>query len=473
MEDFIYLQVINDFLEECYELRNGFTPDLDIQQESLDVSNIIERIKEFISNRFGSSSHYYRIINFPLEANYRIFLNEIIKKLKEIKNNLNLTVYGQFTSINSGLEYFEKRSDELIFAQFPGQYKPNPYQRTFEHGEQVPWDYGATGSKWDSNYNLYMSSSIYGEPINVIHKDGYTYIESGKINEPIVSKFKSDFLKGKFNRPATYGEWRVIAQLPQGGQAAVFKVKRDNEDTIYALKSFDIKSQESKKYKRYEHEVNCLKTLKDNDNVIKLVDEGGKVPFRGTNYYYYVMELADATLKDCVLNVIKLELEEKFNVFNEILDAFQSVHEKGFIHRDIKPQNLLIKNNKIKIADFGIVYHDDFSRITSNQEQVGARNYICPESEDGKANVDFRCDIYALGKILYYLLSNGEIFSREEEKFEQEEDFQLEAIHKNDKYKVFLPFFRKSITIKIENRYSSAIEMKNDLRTYIKQFYNE
>lgn len=473
MEDFIYLQAINDFLEECYELRNGFTPDLDIQQESLDVSNIFERIKEFISNRFGSSSHYYRIINFPVEVNNRLFLNEIIKKLKDIKNNLNLTVYGQLTSANLGLESFEIRNDELIFAQFPGQSKPKPYHRIFEHGEQVPWDYGATGSKWDSNYELYMSSNVYGEPINVIHKDGYTFMDKEKINEPIVSKFKSDFLKGKFNRPATYGEWRVIAQLPQGGQGAVFKVKRDNDDIEYALKSFRISNTESKKYKRYEHEVKCLKILKDNDNVIKLVDEGGKVTFRETDYYYYVMELADGTLNGLISRDSNLGLKDKIFVFEEILDAFQSVHEKKFVHRDIKPQNLLIKDNKIKIADFGIAYHEDFSRITSDQEPVGARKFICPESEDGKTDVNNRCDIYALGKIFYYLLSDGKIFSREEEKFEQDEEFKLEAIHKDDRYKVFLPFFRKSITIKIENRYSSAIEMKKDLRTYIKQFYNE
>ncbi|GAI45069.1 unnamed protein product, partial [marine sediment metagenome] len=99
-----------------------------------------------------------------------------------------------------------------------------------------------------------------------------------------------------------------------------------------------------------------------------------------------------------------IRLKKKFSIFREILDAFQEIHKEGVVHRDIKPQNLLIKDNKIKVADFGIAYRKDFPRITGDRERVGSRDFICPEAEDGKIDPDNRCDLYALGIFIYIFL---------------------------------------------------------------------
>lgn len=469
------LKGLNVLLKKCNALKKSFTSEINREQESLKISKILSQIKIFIANSFGRDTEQYKIVDYTAATYTRRILDKVIAGLESIRDSYDpefeVDSYGN--SNQSIFKFFNMVDDNRIEAQYLDQHETHYYRRIFEHGDRVPLDYSATGVQWDPYHELFTSRSIYGERIDVLHKSGVTYIDEKKILNPIVLKFSNDFSRGRFNRPAYYGEWEVASQLPRGGQAAVFKVKRDSDDIYYALKSFIINSKTSKKYKRYKREVKLLKIFKDNENVIKLIDEGNKVDYQSKTYYYYVMELANITLKDLILKNDQLSFENKVSIFRQIIDAFHPIHKEGYVHRDIKPQNLLFKDKKVKIADFGLVYHKDFPRLSNIGERVGPIDFICPESEDGRADVDFRCDFYALGKILYFLLSGGVTFSREQEKFEEEEDYRLEVINDDDRFKAFLPFLRKTINRRVENRYASIPELRKAFDTCVEQFYKE
>ncbi|MFI5322988.1 MAG: protein kinase [Thermodesulfobacteriota bacterium] len=104
-------------------------------------------------------------------------------------------------------------------------------------------------------------------------------------------------------------------------------------------------------------------------------------------------------------------------MFQQICEGVAYAHTKGVIHRDLKPDNIFLRTRKgpVVVGDFGICYlEQDGKRITLTDEAVGPRNFIAPELEDGRLElISTKCDVYSLGKILYWLLSGGKIFSRE------------------------------------------------------------
>jgi len=116
-------------------------------------------------------------------------------------------------------------------------------------------------------------------------------------------------------------------------------------------------------------------------------------------------------------------LEIALELFQSVCSATAHAHANGVIHRDIKPANVFLRNKTgpAVLGDFGLAFIEDQSpRITETDEVVGPRTFIAPELEDGRLeDVTSKCDIYSLGKLLYWLLSNGRVFSREKHRDEQ------------------------------------------------------
>lgn len=425
----------------------------------------LEKIQEFIKKIIALPNiHLIETRNlpgvFPLASEEIIQTTAMQISLKDENIKKDEKVIYDNTS-TSGLSYYERLNENELIAQFPREQR-QIFKKLFEYGDWVPHYSSATGTYWDSNNELYLSRNIYGEDVKVIHQQGITYVEGIKINEPILQRFKREFQEGKLKGPTSYNHWVVSSRFRRrGGQAFVYKVKREDDEQEYALKSFLIGKNQNKKLERYNREVEALKDLKDFVCVIDLIDEGGSIIHNNNKYYYYVMELADYSLDDYI-SKNKLDLNEKVNIFQEILNCFEKINSKGYIHRDIKPQNVLIKDKKVKIADFGIVYHANFPRITSEDEEVGPRSFICPESLGGKSDdVGIKCDIYSLGKLLYFILSNGKYLPRE---WFDKERFRLDIIFDDEKFKEFLPIFKNSISESVENRFSSFKEMNKCLK---------
>ena len=162
---------------------------------------------------------------------------------------------------------------------------------------------------------------------------------------------------------------------------------------------------------RIENEMAALQRVK-HPNVVELIDYhvSGKPP------YYLVTEWLDGgTLSDCV-QAYKGDIVRSLELFLSICDGVYAAHVADVIHRDLKPDNILFRtlSGEPVVTDFGLcwVYGDE--RFTASQEHVGAFRYMAPELEDGRLDRPTpQCDVYSLGKVLYYIVSGGTEFNRE------------------------------------------------------------
>ena len=358
----------------------------------------------------------------------------------------------------------------IIYCKLPG----NDEYITLEHianfNSILPDFYAEAGMQFNNDEQALYTNELYGEKIAVIAEDTGLYIEKKKVNRPEVQKLKRTLVINK-ERDEFYGKWKIIKLINRGGQGFIFEAKKEGVENNYALKSYRVSGNspyQQQKIKRFQSEVTALEATTDCKNVIKLIDKDGIKKTKDYSDYYFVMELADQSLNQYIRKS-QFKFNEIVRYFRQILDAFECIHKKGIIHRDIKPQNILIKDNTIKVSDFGINYRNADDRLTQINEIVGSRFFICPESEDGRLKKpDIKCDIYSLGKLLYYLLSNGICFARE--KYEKEE-YNLINIHNDYRFTAFLPFFRKTMIEDKNERYSNVSELKKGFEKSIESFH--
>lgn len=208
----------------------------------------------------------------------------------------------------------------------------------------------------------------------------------------------------------TYGErWEVDRSLGEGGQAHTFIVRdiKGDSETKYVLKRL----KNLNKIERFKQEIETVRNL-NHPNIVRLID----FDLNATKPYLVTEYCSGGSLDTAEPFWTKSPIFA-LELFNQICEGVSFAHGMGIIHRDIKPSNIFLRNEEgpAVIGDFGICYvEQDGSRITLTEEAVGPRLFIAPELEDGRlADISPKSDIYSLGKILYWLLSGGRIFSRE------------------------------------------------------------
>jgi len=266
-------------------------------------------------------------------------------------------------------------------------------------------------------------------------------------------------------RSRKWDNWESIGDLfAEGGQGRLYLVKNTSEDSdeIYVLKEL----KNPKRIKRFEREIKAITNIKPHPNLIQLIDYG---IYRDENRPCYVMPRADCSL-DMYLPELNKDVNLSFETFELICAGAEHLHKAGIVHRDLKPENILMFSGKPKISDFGLCLVVDDTRFTSTPEAVGPRLYMAPELEDGKnLDVDPSADIYSLGKILYYILSGGIIFSRE--KYSQSK-YSLSKLFNDPRYEIFSKVFRRSISIDKTYRYKNASELRQGFKEVVDEFFN-
>ena len=201
--------------------------------------------------------------------------------------------------------------------------------------------------------------------------------------------------------------WKIEESLSEGGQAWTYLAHRaDNSDQKrYVLKR--LKNKE--RLARFEREIETLKKL-SHPGILKIIETGSSqdTPFFAAEY----CERGDLSKQD----LSSSDLLRRLLLFRQICDAIAAAHDAKVIHRDLKPQNILVRNDgSLVVGDFGLCLDlgDIEERLTVTSEAVGARHYIAPELEDGRVADPLPSgDLYSLGKLLYFVLS-GRSFSRE------------------------------------------------------------
>lgn len=197
--------------------------------------------------------------------------------------------------------------------------------------------------------------------------------------------------------------YRIEAEIANGGMAEVYRAYDEAERREVAIKLIKKEFCEDREYiRRFEREVNAVLSL-DHPNIVRAYDFGvcdGR--------HYLVMELVEGhTLKDLLETKGQLSQRRACYIACKVLDALSCAHENGYVHRDVKPQNVLISNNNkdIKLTDFGIA--KSRQRVTNTFDStkiIGSVEYMSPEQVKGEA-VTEKSDLYSIGILLYEMLT--------------------------------------------------------------------
>lgn len=191
--------------------------------------------------------------------------------------------------------------------------------------------------------------------------------------------------------------YRINKVIGIGGMAVVFEATDILMRRNVAVKMLkDDINNDTQSVKRFINESKAVAML-SHPNIVNIYDVSVK-----ENLKYIVMELIDGiTLKNYIQKKGVLSLNEIISITEQILLALDHAHQKGIVHRDIKPQNIMmLKNGAIKVADFGIAKLPNAETLTMTDKAIGTVFYISPEQASGKP-IDRRSDIYALGVTMY------------------------------------------------------------------------
>ncbi|HCA29201.1 MAG TPA: Stk1 family PASTA domain-containing Ser/Thr kinase [Ruminococcaceae bacterium] len=199
------------------------------------------------------------------------------------------------------------------------------------------------------------------------------------------------------------GRYEIREVIGVGGMAYVYKAHDTIDDRIVAVKILKDEFLANEEFtRRFKNESKAIAIL-SHPNIVKVFD----VSF-GERIQYIVMEYIDGiTLKEYIEQQKDIRWKEAVHFTVQILRALQHAHDKGIVHRDIKPQNImLLPDGTIKVTDFGIArFARSDIRLTSAAEKaIGSVHYISPEQARGDIT-DEKADIYSVGVMLYEMLS--------------------------------------------------------------------
>lgn len=205
------------------------------------------------------------------------------------------------------------------------------------------------------------------------------------------------------------GRYEVLKRVGSGGMADVYMAKDHKLNRNVAVKVLKSKYVEDEKFlKKFETEAQAVARL-SHPNIVNIYDVGME---DGINYI--VMELAEGiTLKEYIRKKGYLSPKETVEISTQIASAISHAHKNHIIHRDIKPQNILVSDTGIiKVTDFGIAKATSSNTVTSTATAMGSVHYISPEQAKGRF-CDEKSDIYSLGITMYEMVTGHVPFDHE------------------------------------------------------------
>ncbi len=205
--------------------------------------------------------------------------------------------------------------------------------------------------------------------------------------------------------PPTLGKYEVIGTVAKGGMGVIYKGRQPELDRIVALKVISPQySSQPSFIERFFQEARTLAKL-NHPNIVQIYDAA-----RDGAQVFIVMEFIDGQSLRAFLRQRRLTPDEALRLIPPICDALDYAHSQGIVHRDIKPENILLTpKGEVKITDFGLAFlrgpGSEGQRLTATDVVMGTLDYMAPEQRMGAKHVDHRADVYALGVMLYEMLT--------------------------------------------------------------------
>ena len=257
--------------------------------------------------------------------------------------------------------------------------------------------------------------------------------------------------------------YEIIKTIGEGGMANVYLANDTILDRKVAIKVLrgDL-SNDEKFIRRFQREALSVSNL-SHPNIVEVYDVG-----KEDGQYYIVMEYIEGkTLKQLLKKRETLTLPEVIDIMLQLTDGLAHAHESYIIHRDIKPQNIMILDNGlVKITDFGIAMALNATQLTQTNSVMGSVHYLPPEQANGKS-ATVKSDIYSLGILMYELIT-GSVPFKGDNAVEIALKHMKEKIPSIRKQNPTIPQSVENIVIKAtaknpRNRYDSVKEMHDDL----------
>ncbi len=259
------------------------------------------------------------------------------------------------------------------------------------------------------------------------------------------------------------GRYEIHELIGIGGMANVYRCTDTLDDREVAIKILKDEFLNNEEFiRRFKNESKAIAML-SHPNIVKVYD----VSF-GDMIQYIVMEYIDGiTLKEYIERQGVIEWKDALHLTTQVLRALQHAHESGIVHRDIKPQNImLLQDGTIKVTDFGIARFSDKATRTMTDQAIGSVHYIAPEQARGDVT-DGKTDIYSVGVMLYEMLA-GKL------PFDGDSAVSVALMQLNEEPKrpreinPSIPVGLEQITIRAmekepNKRYTSAAEMLSDI----------
>ncbi len=205
---------------------------------------------------------------------------------------------------------------------------------------------------------------------------------------------------------ALTGRYELVRELARGGNGVVFLAEDLKHERSVALKVLRPELTETLGAERFLREIRIAARL-NHPNIVSLIDSGEA----GGLLYYVMFHVEGESLRDRLDREGQLPVDEALRIAREVGEALSYAHDRGVIHRDVKPGNILFEAGHALVADFGIakaLRNAGGERLTETGLAIGTPSYMSPEQASGTETIDQRADVYGLACVLYEMLG-GEV----------------------------------------------------------------
>ncbi len=206
------------------------------------------------------------------------------------------------------------------------------------------------------------------------------------------------------------GRYKLIDERGRGSFATVYIVRDTENNRIYAIKIMHLElTNDDELLARFQREAHILLNLSD-PHIVRIVDYGNESIMN-----YIVMDYIDGqNLKYFMINQGQMEALRSLNYARQIAEGLDAAYKQGVVHRDIKPQNILINSKDVvKITDFGLARSRETITLTQSNVFMGTAYYISPEQAESGRSADTRSDLYSVAAVLFEMLSGKPPFEGE------------------------------------------------------------